>query len=332
VDESPLQPICLVFTELPADLPKPPDREGDSPAGTPLELDRWARLAGFYFKLMAYPGPDADPADPLGAGWKRVPLLVGRSITPLAGPPSSATAVLFTEEQRDLRVFKLIRDAAPMPRDDALWEELAAWNRVVLHAHKFTAEELEHAARTDLTFADLFTDGRIDYKLDLVKLKGRLIRVKKGESTKRLLEAGVSAWYEGWLVPDGEPRGNPVCLVMTDLPEGIEPKSSMDRRVAFAGYSFKRLHYESGEQDSADPKRHVWKAAPLLIGRSVTLLPDEDVTSGWSTWFFPGIAVGVAFIVGVALILTWWYRSGDRKAQEEITAVRSQNPFGNGTM
>ena len=47
---------------------------------------------------------------------------------------------------------------------------------------------------------------------------------------------------------------------------------------------------------------------------------------------FPGIAAGVVLIVGIALMLAWWYRTGDRKAQEEITAVRSQNPFGNGTI
>jgi hypothetical protein len=58
-------------------------------------------------------------------------------------------------------------------------------------------------------------------------------------------------------------------------------------------------------------------------------IEQHDVTSGWSEWFFPGIAAGVVFIVGAALILTWWYRSGDRKARDEIAAVRHQNPFGN---
>ena len=331
VNESPINPVCIVFLELPADLPKVPERAEGEAAGDPIELDRWVRFAGFFFKLMLYPGPDADPANPLGAGWKKTPLLVGKSVTLLPASPVSATGVLFTEEQKNLRIYKLIRDDAPMPRDDNLWEELAAWNRVVLRAHRFTPSELENEARNDLTFADLFTDGRLDYKLDLVKFKGRLIRLKKGESTRRLLEAGIPVWYEGWLVPNNEPSGHPVCIVMTDLPPGLEPKASMDRYVSFAGYYFKKMHYESGERRKDDPSRNVWKGAPLLIGRSVTLIEEQDVTSGWSEWFFPGIAAGVVFIVGAALILTWWYRSGDRKAREEIAAVRGQNPFGSQT-
>src|SRR5205823_250798 len=115
--------------------------------------DRWASFAGYSFKLLSYPGPEADPKDAKAGGWLTAPLLIGRTLTPLAGPPAEATAIALN---KDLRVFKLIQDDQPMVRDPELWEEGAAWNRVVLHARKFTAEQLEEAARKDLDFAHLF--------------------------------------------------------------------------------------------------------------------------------------------------------------------------------
>ncbi len=327
VDESPLNPVCIVFTELPGDFIKLPELEKGKDAGEPVEVDRWVRFAGYFFKLMLYPGPDADPANSLGAGWKKAPLLVGKSVTPLPGPPAAATGIRFSEEEKNLRIFKLIRDDAPRAREENLWEEVAAWDRVILHAHKFSPTELEQAARNDLGFADLFTDGRLDYKLDLVKFKGEIRLVRETESTRRIVEAGIPKLYEAWLAPNDQP--NPICVILSELPPGHDPKSLKGQYVSVAGYSFKRMHYESGERRKDSPDRYVWKAAPLLIGHSVVLLERHDVTAGWSEWFFPGIAAGIVFLVGAALILTWWYRSGDRMAREEIAAVRHQNPFGN---
>lgn len=326
VDESPANPLCVVFTEWPEGLPKPPEIPAGQPAGEMAAVDRWVSFAGYSFKLMAYPGSEAADTKALSVGWLKAPLLVGRSVTPLPSPPPELTSI---PVRKDLRVFKLIRDDAPIARNALHWEENVAWNRLVLHARKFSEEELESAARRDLTFADLFQDLRSDYRLDLVYLEGRLIRLKKGEPSSRLAEAGVPAWYEGWLVPKGEPRGNPVCVILTDLPPGLEPQPLMSRWASFAGYSFKLLHYESGEHRTDDPSKNKWKKAPLLIGRSVTLHEEPVEPTIWS-WFVPAIVGGLAVVVGSALTLSWWFRREDRQARAEIDAVRQRNPFGEG--
>ena len=94
---------------------------------------------------------------------------------------------------------------APIASGDENWEEVTAWNRVLLHARRFSHEELEQAARTDLTFFDLYTDGRVvrdgrtyydgprEYKLALVLLEGRLIQLKSVEPSRKLRDAGVGS-------------------------------------------------------------------------------------------------------------------------------------------
>ncbi|MDB5311596.1 MAG: hypothetical protein JWO38_5798 [Gemmataceae bacterium] len=330
-DEPPGNALCVVFTDWPADLPAPPEILPGHMGGESVTIDKWVAFGGYFFKLMLYPGPGADPNDPRGAGWSKAALLAGRSVTLLPGPPPAATSIAL---DKNLRVFKLIRDNTPSGRTQSTWEELAAWNRVVLHARKFTPEDLETAANHDLKFADLYEPHRTDYKLDLVSFQGRLIRLKKGEPTQRLTEAGVSAWYEGWLVPDGEPRGNPVCIVFTDLPPGLVPKPLMNVPVSFAGYSFKLLQYESGEQKKDDPSKHVWKGAPLLIGRSVIIRGTEDADgpSTWASWFVPAIVGGLLLLIGTALTMSWWFRQGDRRARDEIDATRGKNPFAENSM
>jgi hypothetical protein len=161
-----------------------------------------------------------------------------------------------------------------------------------------------------------------------VKFDGRLVRLSQGKSPERLLEAGVGAWYEAWIIPDGESRGYPVCFVLSELPPGLEPRKSMDLAVRVAGYSFKLWRYESGEQDATDPKKNLDKYAPLLIGHTLTVkAPPMDPSTFWSEGFVPAVVAGVILLGGTALTLGWWFRRGDRQAQLEIEANRHRNPF-----
>ncbi len=321
IDEHASKPVCVVFTDLPPGL-----ELGVQPE------NRWCSFAGYFFKVMAYPGPQGDPKKPDAGGWLTAPLLLGRSITLRNAAPAETKKIPLDKE---LRIFKAIRDDTPAARGDpGYWEEAAACNRILLHASKFPTRDLEAAARKDLRFGDLFLEVRRDFKLELVHFQGRLISLRKQEVNPWLTEAGIDTVYEGWLVPKDEPRGNPVCILITELPAGVEPqkdpKHLLNLWVSFAGYSFKLLRYESGEQKKDDPSKFVWKQAPLLIGHSVTLEPEpnEPSTSPFTGVFLPGVFGGLLLIIVSAVALSWWFRKGDRRAKQEMEAVRARNPFG----
>ena len=317
-DESNANPVCVVFTDLPVGLEPAP------------ELDRRVSFAGYFFKAMAYPGPDYDPVRDTqegGRGWRTVPLLIGRSLTLQASRPENPEAKL----DKNLRIFKMIKDDAPTTTADTSREEAAAWNRVLLHARRFSVAELEAAARKDIEFYSLFKDVRRDYKLDLVYFEGTLIMLRKMEPSARMKDAGVTTAYEGWLIPKDEPSGNPICVAFTDLPDDItlpEKATAINKWVSFAGYSFKLIRYESQERDRKTDDNK-WKRAPLLLGRGILSKPDPRKSSplSWGGTFVPmalGVVGGIAAVAGGLL---WYFRRGDRKIRSEIDASR-KNPFG----
>lgn len=317
-DEPPTDTVSLVFTELPEWL----SALKQKPMEEWLEVNKEALGAGYFFKVMQ----------------DKIPVLIGKSVTLLPAAlsaPRDQTSKLNSDNgpiniDKNLKVYRSIKDDARVGTGSENWEEAVAWNRVLLHARRFTPEELESNARTDLKFADLFEAIRKDYKLQLVKFEGRLLMVRKMELSQKLKSAGVEAAYEGWLAPKDEPRGNPVCVVFTDpLPDGIEP-GRVNKWVSFAGYSFKLMHYESGELKADDPNRHVTKRAPLLLGRAIVpqpqLDPDRPSSISWSSFVQTSLIV-IFGLIGIGLGLTWWFRHGDKQAKSEIGAQRSKNPF-----
>lgn len=321
-DEPPTDSVSIVFTELPEALAE----VAKKPAEQWLDVNVDAIGAGYFFKVKQ----DPHRTD-------KVPVLIGKSVTVLKEQPSSANSPNnenaknknnLTALDKNLQVFKSIKDDARIPKGDENWQEAVAWNRVLLHARRYSPEELESNARRDLKFADLFESVRNDYKLQLVRFEGRLLMLRKMEPSQKLRAAGLNAAYEGWLVPQDEPRGNPICIVFTDLPEGIE-FGRVNRWVSFAGYSFKLMRYESGERDKDDPNKNVTKRAPLLLGRAITYQPDPD-TPSTITWtaFVQVVLAGVIGLIGIAACLAWWFRRGDSRAKQEIVNHRSKNPFG----
>ncbi|QJW96227.1 hypothetical protein [Frigoriglobus tundricola] len=322
IDESPLTPVSIVFTDLPDALAAVRQK---APKEW-LDLDgaeTWGTASGYYFKTMSVPGEQANSV--VG-----VPVLVGKSVTVTAGPPAPSGDNPIALDP-NVRVYKFIRDDAPMIRtapQGEQWAEVEAYNRILIHASRFPAQTLEDHARDDLKFADLFLGVRKDYKLACVKLEGRLISLRRMESNNELRAAGVNQVFEGWLVPANTPGGHPVCVVFTEPLAGVEPNGRVNKWVSFAGYSFKLMRYESAEKDATDETKHVWKNAPLLIGNSPIPRPDPDRPTPvtWTAFTQSVIAGGVA-LAAAGGALAWYFRRGDRKSKEAVDAVRLRNPF-----
>ncbi len=323
LNESPLTPVSVAFLELPDALAK----VRDAKPGEWVDTDGWFSTAGYFFKTMSVPGDEGKLLS--------VPVLIGKSVTPLPGPPVPPGADP-TALDPNTRVYRFIKDETFMVRNapnDQTWPEVAAYNRVILHAHRFTAEQLEQHANADATFADLFEDVRRDFRLKNVKFEGRLISLRRMDPSKELRAAGVEHVFEGWLVWKDEPRGNPMCVVFTEPLEGVEPTGKgVDKWVTFAGFSFKKIRYESGEKDPKNDKKFLDKYAPLLVGKRPIVRADPTKYVSPLTWdsFVMWVVGGVVALVGGAGALTWWYRGGDRSARRQIENVRGKNPFAEG--
>ncbi|HEY1192023.1 MAG TPA: hypothetical protein VGE74_30615 [Gemmata sp.] len=319
VDESPLTPVSIVFVELPESL----GAVKNKPVEEWLDAAGWVSATGYFFKTMSVPGAQANAV-------VHLPLLIGKGLVPLAGPPVGSPTP--TALDKSLRIYKFIRDGAKMARNrptETAWPEIAAYNRVILHASRFSAEELERDASTDVRFADLFEETRVSYRLQCVKFEGRLISLRQMKTNEWLAAAGVTQLYEGWLIPDHEPRGNPVCVLFSEPPDGVEPTGRVNKWVSFAGHFFKLMRYESAEVDASDPSKNVDKLAPLLIGKKPIGRPDPDTVTSTFTWnaFINGAVIAGALLILSSGLFAWWYRRGDRKTRSEMATVRGRNPF-----
>jgi hypothetical protein len=231
---------------------------------------------------------------------------------------------------KDRALFDRIEDGAPVRSEAQNPDEFRAYNAVLTHARQFAVAELEAAARRDVTFRDLFNPTRQQFKLDLVYFSGRLKRLRDIGATRPLKEAGVNELYEAWLFPPDQP--NPICVLITELPAGIVSqrdlaKDKMDVPVGVAGYSFKLMTYEAAEPNATDPTRGRLRQAPLLMGRSFTVLPEpgRNPSDDWYGTFLPVLIVGLLGVAGVVGGLSWWYRRQDRA----VARVRDGgvNPF-----
>lgn len=251
---------------------------------------------------------------------------------------SIGTAALRAEEPPSLRIdkdrviFDRIEDGSPIRSESQNPDEYAAYNYVLTFARQFSMADLESAARRDVTFRDLFNPVRKDFKLELVYFEGRLKRLRSIGATRQLKQAGIDTLYEAWLFPTGQV--NPICVLVTELPTGLTPQEDLKRDtmnvpVGIAGFSFKLMTYESAEPSAKDANRGKLRQAPLLMGRSFTVLPDtgRNPSDDWYGTFLPGVIGVGGLIAAVATGLALWYRRGDRSVKAVFEARRNENPF-----
>lgn len=345
------KPVMVVFTALPPGLEPAEDMR------KPVLFD------GYLFKLVSYETPDGWTVAPLIIGQSpRLTKLKSLAMTDAqrgasaaatlvgAGPSPDMLTMLhiatissawpkekvqeppITKATRlDLNGPYIIEDNKPIPswfvKNDPQGEP-TAYSEVLRLAHKTPAKAFQAGVNPLVSYAHMFNEP-VSHRGEVVQVKGTMTRLRRFDppilSSK---EDGIKDLYEGWIFDLKIYGANPVCVVFTELPKGLQVGELLRTNVTFDGYFFKRYAYESGEKGAKG--KPVWRLAPLVIGHApvVEEVPQAAIEEGTSlgtglVMIFLALVAGTMFF---ALGLLFWYRRGDRHIRQRIAGA-SARPF-----
>jgi len=195
-------------------------------------------------------------------------------------------------------------------------EEEKAFNYVLGVAHRQPVERLRKCSLKQVPVENLFHDIRADYLRELIHLEGQLALILPMKPTDDLRDLhGIENLYECWVFPPG--RSELICVVVSELPEGVEPGENQNLKVAFDAYYFKLWHYETRKvKDPAkDPEKHEWHKAPLLLGKTFDVKGRVEAGPTYTPGMLYGLIGGLTALVLVGLGLALWFRRGDKGIQ-----------------
>lgn len=223
-----------------------------------------------------------------------------------------------------------VRDHAPLPtlseKNDNLRDEneFLAYCEAVINAHNVSVAGFANTVKKEITFAHLHQQPR-KHRGAVVRVTGRIRRLRELEPPAMATQAGVEKLYEAWLFNRDLYADKPFCLVFTHLPKGLEPSEQFDEppNVSFDGYFFKLYRYEA-----ADPRKSD-REAPLLIGHSPVLKPAEESATAKAEmtareWALIGIMGFVAVLIGSGVFLAWWMHRSDSRVGTQLAGVAAQ--------
>lgn len=193
--------------------------------------------------------------------------------------------------------------------------ELDAYYAMLHYAWHTDKDAFLREARRDVGYAHLMNMPK-RYRGEVIFVKGRLRLVKKFPTDLALQVLGVPSIYEGWVFAN-DSSSMPVCILFTELPEGITPEEKINREVGFAGYFFKKYRYTAVDQRGKNQQK---RDAPLLIGRMPSVIKgaaqsdnsemDRKVLNGF-------LIVVVGTLLGV-LALVLWFRFHDMRVRRKL--------------
>jgi hypothetical protein len=223
----------------------------------------------------------------------------------------------------DERMLEAVVDKKPLPtyhripgtnRYEGNKEEADAYCSVVLTASKTSPTAFANSSRDNrhVTFGHMFREPE-KYRGEVVRVKGTLKRVRKEDAPEQLQKQGIRYLYECWVFSE-TPNSTPDCIIVTELPEGVEVGEDVSYQVIFDGYFFKKYLYVSG----AGPRY-----ALLLIGRTL-LVPAAVVATGYIlVWL-----IVIGSVIFLALLLTiglsWWFRRGDAQVRTRLVEAAAR--------
>jgi hypothetical protein len=194
-------------------------------------------------------------------------------------------------------------------------EEEKAYNYVLAFARSQSLEDLNKYSTKGVPYGNLFGPIRADYLRDLIHVEGRLALILHMKPTKDLeaLE-GITDLYECWIFPPNSE--NPLVLVVSELPAGLEPGENLNHQVSFDAYFFKLFHYESRQKKAENSGKHQWRQAPLFLGKTFIDRGPIVVQSSYGDNMLATLAAAVALLIGLIGLLAWWLRRGDQAVRE----------------
>jgi hypothetical protein len=279
----------------------------------------------------APPGKDAPPARegeaPAEPARPDDPNLFPRE-GPETAPPLNAEMLSKVKDSKPLPTIsgkfdkngKLVND----PLEAQQVDEAFAFLNVLITAHQTPTKAFANGTRKDLGYANLFNETS-HHRGEVVHVEGRMRRLIRWDPPAQGVAVGMRDYYEGWIFnPDLYGPNGAVCVIFTELPDGLQPAEKMDRRVAFDGYLFKKYAYKSA--DARKTTQH--REAPLLIGHAPVVRDLVGDVEASPTVLFTPLLLGVLIFIGTALALIiflgWWFGRGDQKVHHRLADAAAQ--------
>jgi hypothetical protein len=218
-------------------------------------------------------------------------------------------------------------------RDAAARDQEKAYDYVLAFAKHQPIERLKKYSLKDVPIENLYRPIRQDYLRELIHIDGRLSLVLPLKPTKSLKELEqVEQLHEIWVVPKGSTKL--VCLVVSELPEGVKPGENQNLNVSFDAYYFMLWHYETRQaKDPANPDKKQWERAPLFLGKTFEVRgPATEEATGSSSTMLYGVAGGLLALLLASIGMIMYFRRGDREIQSaarqkiESTVSFEDNP------
>ena len=249
----------------------------------------------------------------------------GQTPRPNTTDPVRETADEDVKLDKTLPVWSSVKDDAPFVyagkaqldavRLRKMNDEEAAFNYVLGMAHRLPSDLLHRASARNVPLENLFHDIRADYLRELLHLEGQLALILPMKATDDLRnDRGIEDLYEAWVYVQGPSKPRLVCVVVTELPAGIQPGENQNVKVAFDAYYFKLWHYETRKvkDPSKDPDKHEWHRAPLLLGKTFEVTGTVTAETTYTPGAMYGIIGGLAALALAALGMGLWFRRGDK--------------------
>ena len=224
------------------------------------------------------------------------------------------------EPELDRQKLVGIEDGKYIPAYKDNPDEHNSYLYTIAHAHDVPLDALAKAARKDLTYAHLL-EQPARYRGEVVHIVGRLKQLRKFDAPRGVWNDGIRVMYEALIASDSHYNSR-YYVILTEVPPGLKLGDNLDYPVSTDAYYFKRYFLENIK----DGTKH---RAPLLIGRSVTVLPapavDEAVVD-FSLWPATPIVMVVMGLTAMAIligVILYWFSKGDKAVQSRLSGSRT---------